>query len=55
MTIPCIVAIGLSILDTLEQVHKKNILHLDIKPENIMITSEYINVPISDILNPGFV
>ncbi|CAD8181809.1 unnamed protein product [Paramecium octaurelia] len=55
MTVPQILSIGLSILRVLEQVHKKHILHLDIKPENIMITSPHINVPIEEIARPGFV
>ncbi|CAK62722.1 unnamed protein product (macronuclear) [Paramecium tetraurelia] len=48
-------AIGLSIIEILEQVHKKGILHLDIKPENIMISQPQINVPVDQILRPGFI
>lgn len=38
LSLSSILAIGLSLIETLENVHKKNILHLDIKPENIMIS-----------------
>ena len=33
-----ILTIGLRIIEILEKVHQKNILHLDIKPENIMLS-----------------
>ncbi|CAD8191822.1 unnamed protein product [Paramecium octaurelia] len=49
-----ILAIGLSLINILQQIHKKDILHLDIKPENIMISQPFINVPIDQILKPGF-
>ncbi|CAK64387.1 unnamed protein product (macronuclear) [Paramecium tetraurelia] len=49
-----IIAIGLSLINILQQIHKKDILHLDIKPENIMISQPFINVPIDEILKPGF-
>ncbi|CAD8161673.1 unnamed protein product [Paramecium pentaurelia] len=48
-----IMRIGLSIIEILEQLHNKNILHLDIKPENIMIYKEFENE--QDILKPGFI
>ncbi|CAD8208721.1 unnamed protein product [Paramecium octaurelia] len=48
-------AIGLSVIEILEQVHKKGILHLDIKPENIMISQPQINAPVDQILRPGFI
>ncbi|CAD8195163.1 unnamed protein product [Paramecium pentaurelia] len=50
----CTLAIGLSVIEILHQVHKKGILHLDIKPENIMISQPYINIPVDEILQPGF-
>ncbi|CAD8094577.1 unnamed protein product [Paramecium sonneborni] len=55
MTISQILAIGLGILEILEQVHKQNVLHLDIKPENIMLKEFHINFPIEHILKPGFI
>ncbi|CAD8085632.1 unnamed protein product [Paramecium primaurelia] len=55
MSINQILTIGLSILKILEQVHKKHILHLDIKPENIMISSSHIKVSLEEIAQPGFV
>ncbi|CAD8084257.1 unnamed protein product [Paramecium primaurelia] len=50
-----ILAIGLSIIETLEKVHKKNIIHLDIKPENIMISQGMQKHSKDQILKPGFI
>ncbi|CAK60853.1 unnamed protein product (macronuclear) [Paramecium tetraurelia] len=38
LSLPLIMTIGLRVIEILEQVHKNNILHLDIKPENIMLS-----------------
>ncbi|CAD8073407.1 unnamed protein product [Paramecium sonneborni] len=48
-----ILTIGLRIIEILEKVHKNNILHLDIKPENIMISEQIQND--QDFLKPGFI
>ncbi|CAK69848.1 unnamed protein product (macronuclear) [Paramecium tetraurelia] len=48
-----IMRIGLRVIEILEQVHKKNILHLDIKPENIMISQAFEKE--SDIEKDGFI
>ncbi|CAD8061572.1 unnamed protein product [Paramecium primaurelia] len=48
-----IMSIGLRMIEILEQLHNKNILHLDIKPENIMICQEFKNE--QDILKYGFI
>ncbi|CAD8079994.1 unnamed protein product [Paramecium sonneborni] len=45
--------IGLKVIEILEKVHKKNILHLDIKPENIMLSKQIQKE--SDILQPGLI
>ncbi|CAD8079986.1 unnamed protein product [Paramecium sonneborni] len=48
-----ILSIGLRIIEIIEKVHKKKILHLDIKPENIMLSQQCLND--QDILQPGFI
>ncbi|CAD8081425.1 unnamed protein product [Paramecium sonneborni] len=45
--------IGLKVIEILEKVHQNNILHLDIKPQNIMLSQPIIKQ--SDILQPGFI
>ncbi|CAD8149884.1 unnamed protein product [Paramecium octaurelia] len=53
VTLSIIMRIGLRVIEILEQVHKKNILHLDIKPENIMISQAFEKE--SDIEKDGFI
>ncbi|CAD8098061.1 unnamed protein product [Paramecium primaurelia] len=48
-------AIGLSLIEILQQIHQNGILHLDIKPENIMISQPFINVSSDQILKPNFI
>ena len=48
-----ILNIGLRILEILEKIHKNNILHLDIKPENIMMSKSISSE--EDFLKPGFI
>ncbi|CAD8081422.1 unnamed protein product [Paramecium sonneborni] len=48
-----ILTIGLRIIEIIEKVHQQNILHLDIKPENIMLSQQSSND--QDILRPGFI
>ncbi|CAD8213838.1 unnamed protein product [Paramecium octaurelia] len=48
-----ILRVGLRITEILEKVHDLNILHLDIKPENIMISSPLVND--SKILQPDLI
>ncbi|CAD8181230.1 unnamed protein product [Paramecium pentaurelia] len=55
LSLSCILAIGLSLIETLENVHKKNILHLDIKPENIMISQKIQKNSKDQLLKPGFI
>ncbi|CAD8178061.1 unnamed protein product [Paramecium pentaurelia] len=50
-----ILAIGLNIIETLEKIHHKPILHLDIKPENIMLLQTIQNTSIDQLLKPGFI
>ncbi|CAD8205221.1 unnamed protein product [Paramecium octaurelia] len=38
LSLHVIMTIGLRVIEILEKVHKNNILHLDIKPENIMLS-----------------
>ncbi|CAD8129731.1 unnamed protein product [Paramecium sonneborni] len=55
ISLSCTLTIGLSLLDTLQQMHRKSILHLDIKPENIMI-SQKIQINSEDkLLEPGVI
>ncbi|CAD8207005.1 unnamed protein product [Paramecium octaurelia] len=53
LSLPQILRIGLRITEILEKVHDLNILHLDIKPENIMISSPLVND--SKILQPDLI
>ncbi|CAD8212100.1 unnamed protein product [Paramecium octaurelia] len=55
LSLPCILAIGLSVIKTLEQIHRKKILHLDIKPDNIMIQQQVLKDLKGQILTPGFI
>ncbi|CAD8094690.1 unnamed protein product [Paramecium sonneborni] len=48
-----IIAIGLSVIRIMREVHNKGILHLDIKPENIMVTSNSIINSTEQILISG--
>ncbi|CAD8144073.1 unnamed protein product [Paramecium octaurelia] len=48
-----ILAIGLTVIRTIKQVHNKGILHLDIKPQNIMISQRQIIDSVEQILIPG--
>ncbi|CAK89689.1 unnamed protein product (macronuclear) [Paramecium tetraurelia] len=48
-------AIGLSLIETLEKVHQKNILHLDIKLENIMVSQKLQKNSKEQLLQPGFI
>ncbi|CAD8082460.1 unnamed protein product [Paramecium primaurelia] len=50
-----VLAIGLNIIETLEKIHLKQILHLDIKPENIMLSQTIQNTSIDQLLKPGFI
>ncbi|CAD8179237.1 unnamed protein product [Paramecium pentaurelia] len=53
LSLSAILAIGLSVLRTIKSFHKRGILHLDIKPENIMISSSEVFNSIEQILTPG--
>ncbi|CAD8200137.1 unnamed protein product [Paramecium pentaurelia] len=53
LSLNSILAIGLSLIRTIKQVHNRGILHLDIKPENIMISSCQIIDSVEQILTPG--
>ncbi|CAD8128987.1 unnamed protein product [Paramecium sonneborni] len=55
LSLSCILAIGLSIIKTLEQIHRKKILHLDIKPDNIMIQETIVKNSQQELLSPGFI
>ena len=43
-TVPCVVTIGLRMLDLLEKFHEEGFIHCDLKPDNIMI-GNYIEDP----------
>ncbi|CAD8191702.1 unnamed protein product [Paramecium pentaurelia] len=53
LSLPLILTIGLGVIQILERVHKKEILHLDIKPENIMLSQQISND--QDVLKPGLI
>ncbi|CAD8207221.1 unnamed protein product [Paramecium pentaurelia] len=55
LSLSSILAIGLSIIKTLEQVHLKKILHLDIKPDNIMISKTIAKNSKEQLLKPGII
>ncbi|CAD8129135.1 unnamed protein product [Paramecium sonneborni] len=55
ISLSCILAIGISLIQTLEKMHRKSILHLDIKPENIMISQKIQKYSEDQLLQPGFI
>ncbi|CAD8100949.1 unnamed protein product [Paramecium sonneborni] len=55
ISLSCTLAIGLSLIETLEKIHRKNILHLDIKPENIMISQKIQKNSQDKLLQPGVI
>ncbi|CAD8105113.1 unnamed protein product [Paramecium sonneborni] len=55
ISLSCTLAIGLSLIETLEKMHKKSILHLDIKPENIMISQKMQLNSENKLLEPGVI
>ncbi len=36
-SVPCVIAIGLQIIDRLEFLHSKGFIHRDIKPDNLLL------------------
>ena len=48
LTLECVCAIGLEVIDILENTHKKDILHRDIKPTQLLLSSDETKIYLVD-------